>query len=201
MTFCKAINLICKAKIFYYWRVYFMNEVIKTERLIIDKFEKNDWKDLHEYLSNEDVVQFEPYDLYTEEQALQEAERRAENAAFWAVRLKETKKLIGNIYLEKGHFDTWELGYVFNKEYWGNYYATESAFAVVDYAFKVKNARRIIAMCNPLNNSSWRLLERLGMRREGHLVQNIYFKQDSQDTPIWCDTYEYGILKNEWLSK
>lgn len=54
-------------------------------------------------------------------------------------------------------------------------------------------------MYNPLNESSWKLLERLGMRREGYLVQNIYFKKDNNDQPIWVDTFEYGILATEWL--
>ena len=52
-------------------------------------------------------------------------------------------------------------------------------------------------MCNPVNTTSWRLLERLGMRREGHLIQNIYFKKDENGEPIWSDTFEYAILKNE----
>ena len=36
------------------------------------------------------------------------------------------------------------------------------------------------------------------MRREGHLLQNVYFKTDEQGNPIWMDTYLYGILKDEW---
>jgi RimJ/RimL family protein N-acetyltransferase len=44
-------------------------------------------------------------------------------------------------------------------------------------------------------------LERLKMRREGHLRTNIYFKLDDQGQPIWNDTYEYAILKDEWLGQ
>ena len=55
-------------------------------------------------------------------------------------------------------------------------------------------------MCNPLNVSSWRLLERLNLRREGHLKQNIFFKYDDEGNPMWNDTYEYGILKHEWTN-
>ena len=74
-----------------------------------------------------------------------------------------------------------------------------AAFAMIDEAFTNQNARRIIAMCNPLNEPSWKLLERLGLRREGHLIKNIYFKEDSFGNPIWADTYEYSILVEEWL--
>jgi RimJ/RimL family protein N-acetyltransferase len=69
----------------------------------------------------------------------------------------------------------------------------------VDYAFKELGARRIIAMCNPKNDASWRLLERLKFRREGLLLKNIYFKTDDKKEPIWLDTYEYALLKAEWL--
>jgi hypothetical protein len=37
------------------------------------------------------------------------------------------------------------------------------------------------------------------MRREGHLIKNIYFKRDEHGEPIWNDTYEYAILAEEWL--
>ena len=55
-------------------------------------------------------------------------------------------------------------------------------------------------MCNPKNERSWKLLERLHMRREGLLLQNIYFETDRNGAPIWLDTYEYAILKEEWCN-
>lgn len=171
---------------------------IITDRLIIRRFEKNDWQDLYEYLSDEEVVKFEPYDIYTKNQAKEEANRRANDESFYAVCLKANEKLIGNLYLSKGDFDTWELGYVFNRAYQGQGYATESAKELLDYAFTHLGARRIIAMCSPKNDHSWRLLERLHMRREGMLLKNVYFKTDSYGKPIWLDTYEYAILKDEW---
>lgn len=171
---------------------------METERLILRKFNKSDWSDLYEYLSDIDVVKFEPYDALTIYNCKREAARRSKNDAFWAVCLKDTGKLIGNIYLSKQDFDTWELGYAFNKKFYGKGYATEAAKALVEFVFKEKKARRVIAMCNPLNTPSWKLLERLGLRREGHLVQNIWFKKDKFGNPIWSDTYEYGILASEW---
>lgn len=176
-------------------------ETIYTERLLIRRFLKSDGKDLYEYLSDEEVVKFEPYEVFSEEQAKKEAFCRAKNDSFYAVCLKDNSKLIGNLYLGKGEFDTFELGYVFNRKYQRNGYATESAKRIIDYAFSELGARRIIAMCNPKNSASWKLLERLHMRREGTLLQNIYFKFDHEGRPIWSDTYEYAILKTEWLKQ
>lgn len=172
---------------------------MQTKRLTIRRFHPDDWRDLHEYLSQPVVVQFEPYDVFTEDQSRQEAARRAADDSFWAVCLKNTGKLIGNIYLAKQDFDTWELGYVFNAGYQGKGYATEAARALIDDAFKNQGAHRVIAMCNRLNTRSWKLLERLGFRREGHLKQNIFFKRDDDGNPLWSDTYEYAILRTEWL--
>lgn len=171
---------------------------METERLIIRYFKPDDWLGLFEYLSQESVVKFEPYEVFTEEASRQEAVRRSADTHFRAVCLKDNGKLIGNIYLAKQDFDTWELGYVFNERYQGRGYASEAARAVVDDAIKQRNARRIIAMCSPLNKPSWKLLERLGMRREGHLLKNIFFKRDDDGCPIWLDTYVYALLADEW---
>jgi len=171
---------------------------METERLIIRKFCINDWNDLHEYLSQEATVKYEPYEMFSEEESKQEALKRSENDSFWAVCLKPSGKLIGNIYFAKQAFKTWELGYVFNADFLGHGYATEAARALIDYSFEEKDVHRIVAMCNPLNKQSWKLLERLGMRREGVLLQNIYFKKNEHGFPIWQDTYEYAILRTEW---
>lgn len=58
--------------------------------------------------------------------------------------------------------------------------------------------RRIVARCDPENTASWRLLERLGMRREGCLRRNIWFKTDREGRPLWLDTYEYALLQEEY---
>ena len=172
---------------------------MESSRLLIRRFSPDDWRDLFEYLSQETAVKYEPYDVFTQEASKQEAVRRSKDYSFWAVCLKDCRKLIGNIYLSEQKFDTWVLGYVFNSDYHNKGYATEAAQAVVDNVFKNHNAHRVIAMCNPLNVPSWKLLERLGMRREGHLRSNVYFKKDEFGNPLWQDTYEYGILDTEWF--
>ena len=176
-----------------------MND-LKTERLVIRKFKEADAQDLYEYLSDEEVVRFEPYKPFSRKDAHREARKRTEDETFLAVCLHKGK-LIGNLYFAKGAFDTWKAGYVFNRNYWGRGYATESLKAIMKYAFKNLSAHRIVAMCDPRNTKSWRLLERIGMRREGTLLQNVYFFIDENNEPIWKDTYEYAILKTEFMCK
>ena len=177
------------------------NMRLESERLLLRRFQPDDWPDLHEYLSQEETVKYEPYGVFSEESSQEEATQRAQNNDFWAVSLKSNGKLIGNLYAAKRDFDTWELGYVFNAKYHGAGYATEAARALVDMLFRSQGAHRVAAMCNPENERSWKLLERLGFRREGYLLQNVCFKKDEAGRPIWTDTLEYGMLASEWLKR
>lgn len=175
--------------------------VFETERLIVRKFDANDWIDLHEYLSQKEVLKYEPASESGEEECKQIASERSKSDIFWAVCNKETNKMIGHVYFEQIEpleFMTWEIGYIFNPAYYGKGYATEACKAILKYGFEQLGAHRIIAMCNVENSASWRLLERLSMRREGHRLENAFFKKTDDDKPIWIDSFQYAILENEW---
>lgn len=168
-----------------------------TERLLLRRFCAEDGNDLFEYLSDEEVVRYEPYLPHSREEANEAAKQRAENECFLAVCLKNGK-LIGNLYLQAGDFGTWEIGYVFNRSFWGNGFAVESVRELLSYLFEEQNAHRVTAFCDPQNVHSWKLLERIGMRREGTLLQNVYFFTDEAGKPLWKDTYEYGMLRSDY---
>ena len=170
---------------------------IETERLIIRKFRPTDYTALYAYLSDYRVVQFEPYEPYSLEQAKREAEFRSRSDDFFAVTLKDGQ-LIGNLYLGRRDFGAMELGFVFDTKWQMHGYATEAAAALLDYAFHTLCVHRVKAECNALNRRSWKLMERLGMRREGEFKQNVYFKKDANGKPVWQDTLQYAILKDEW---
>ena len=155
------------------------------EELIIRNFNPGDWPDLYEYLSQPETVKYEPYDVLTQKQAIREAASRSENPCYYAVCLKESGKLIGNCYLEPQEYGCFEIGFVFNANYRKRGYATRSARALMSRAFELMGANRVIACCNPENRDSYRLMERLGMRREAHFVKNIYFQTDGEGKPIW----------------
>jgi RimJ/RimL family protein N-acetyltransferase len=174
---------------------------LETERLILRRFRPEDSGALYEYLSDEEVVRFEPYRAMSESESVKEAIYRAGNEDFWAVCLREDKRLIGNLYFhreEPAEWDTWELGFVLNRQFWGRGYAAEAARRILAYGFEEQGAHRIMANCSPENTASWRLLERLGMRREGHFLQKVFFFRDGEGRPLWHDAFEYAILAEEW---
>ena len=173
-------------------------KVMETERLIIRNFKEEDWKDLYEYLSQEDVLKYEPEWECTEETCKEEALERSKDDYYLAVCHKDNGKLIGHVCFEKQDFLTGEIGYVFNPNYYGKGYATEACKRILEYGFEQLGAHRIVAKCNPENAASWRLLERLSMRREAHLKKCISFRKNEEGKPIWWDEYQYGILVDEW---
>jgi RimJ/RimL family protein N-acetyltransferase len=59
-----------------------------------------------------------------------------------------------------------EVGYGFDKPYWGQGYATEAAAASLRYGFERAGLERIVAVAHPQNTGSWRVMEKLGMKFE-----------------------------------
>ncbi len=167
--------------------------IAETERLILRRYREEDLYDLLEYLSDEKTVEFEPYKPMTLEEVRENLRWRMGTKEMTAVQLKDTGKMIGNVYLGKREFHALELGYVFNSKHWGSGYARESCQALLRRAF-ADGIHRVYAECDPANTRSWKLLEALGFRREAHFIQNVYFWKDADGKPIWKDTYVYAAL-------
>lgn len=170
---------------------------IETKRLLLRPFTAADGEDLYSYLSDPEVVRFEPYDVFTKADAEKEAARRAGDPNFFAVVLKKTGHVIGNLYFAPSEYEKYEFGYVLSRAYWKNGYATEAADALLRDAFARKKLHRVEAYCHPDNVNSWHLLERLGFKREAHLRRDIWFRKDEAGAPIWQDTYIYGLLEED----
>ncbi|MDQ4114774.1 MAG: GNAT family N-acetyltransferase, partial [Actinomycetota bacterium] len=86
-----------------------------------------------------------------------------------------------------------ELGWTIDPAHQGNGYATEAVRAVLDVCFGPLGLRRVVAECFADNEASWRLMERLGMRRESHTVKDSLHR-----TRGWLDGLSYALLAEEW---
>ena len=86
-----------------------------------------------------------------------------------------------------------ELGWVLDPAYTGRGYATEAVSAIVDVCFETLGVRRIVAHCFSDNTASWRLMERLGMRRETHSSGDSLHRSGR-----WLDGFSYALLDEEW---
>ena len=170
--------------------------MFETDRLILRKYRQSDLLDLYEYLSDPEVVAYEPYSPLTMAQVQSCLDERCKSDEMIALELKQEHKLIGNIYLGQREFHSLELGYVLNRRYWGNGYAAEACDKLIRRSFGM-GVHRIYAQCDPANVASWHLLEHLGFRREAHFKKDIYFRKDQNGMPIWKDTYVYAMINED----
>jgi [ribosomal protein S5]-alanine N-acetyltransferase len=171
-----------------------MFESIETDRLIICGFKKEEWKDVYVYTSDPIVMEYIPEGVFSENDAKEFIEKNiGEKAQKYAVILRNEIRLIGHMAFHKWFGDhTYEIGWVFNKDYHNKGYATEAARALLKYGFEEMKLHRIIATCQPDNPPSYRVMEKIGMRREG------YFKKCIKRDTGWWDEYFYAILDEEW---
>ena len=173
---------------------------LTTSRLTIRRFRPADADDLHEYLSDPQVYRFEPGEPLDHELASRKAADMAASPDFWAVELRGAGKVIGQLYLkqiEPAEHLTCELGYILSPSYQRQGYGSEAAAALVRQMLTAGGMHRVIAHCNPENTASWRLLEKIGFRREGLFKQNIFFRRGADGAPLWTDTYVYARLAAE----
>ncbi|WP_238919116.1 GNAT family N-acetyltransferase [Clostridium sp. YIM B02555] len=171
---------------------------LKTDRLIIRDFEKKDTEGLYEYLKNPPVHCFMSEKLNSLDEAEKEVERRGKEGEHFAVCLADTDSIIGDLFAIKEEPDTYSLGWNFNLRHGKSGYATEAAKALIGYLFN-NDARRIYAYAEDDNIPSQKLCERLGMRQEGFFIEFISFVNNPDGTPHYENTYQYAILKREWM--
>jgi RimJ/RimL family protein N-acetyltransferase len=111
-----------------------------------------------------------------------------------AIIAKEENKLIGNCGIRINDLQLREanIGYELDTHYWGKGYATEAAYTIIKFGFEELGMHRIWAYCIADNIASARVLEKIGMRREGHLREKEFIKGR------WYDRFIYAILDHEW---
>jgi RimJ/RimL family protein N-acetyltransferase len=86
-----------------------------------------------------------------------------------------------------------EIGWVVDPAYGGRGLATEAVELLLDACFTRLGLHRVVATCHAPNERSWRLMERVGMRRESHVVAGALHR-----TQGWIDGYSYALLADEW---
>ena len=172
-------------------------DVIRTERLELRPYREQDVDDILTYAKDPEWARFlsvpQPYTKKDAEQFIAvnlSADRNVDLA--WAI--ERQGKVIGGI-------DLWfdlpnrvaETGYSLSRDHWGQGYTTEAAEALIENAFMhCTELNRIKAMADPRNPASIRVMEKVGMTREGVLRQNRVTKGEIVDE-CWC-----GILRTEW---
>lgn len=180
-----------------------------TDRLILRPFVKKDADDLFEYLKEPTVHCFacmKLADLSDAKKAI--TERMADDQYYFAIVLKETGKVIGEIFggpessdPEQNDKDTVSPCWMLNPAYQGKGYMYEAAKAYYDCLFNECGIRRIYTYTEDYNLPCQKLCEKLGMRKEGVFKEFVSFVKDKSGEPIYENTMQYAILRKEWLQR
>jgi len=128
------------------------------------------------------------------QQWLNQQQAEPERHFTWRIADGATQDFIGLIALHLGEvrFKLGEVWYKLLSTYWGQGLATEALQAVLKFSFETLHLHRIEAGCATENLASIRVLEKVGMQREGSKRRVLPIRGQ------WLDNYEYAILENEW---
>jgi RimJ/RimL family protein N-acetyltransferase len=174
---------------------------IETERLVLREFREDDlatmldyWRDPLYQRYNREFADMERFvgELVEGFIAAQAEEPRRKRQL--VIQRKAEDRMIGNVGIRVNDSELGEanIGYELNPRDWGQGYATEAAGAILRFGFKKLRLHRVWAECVVDNAGSWRVMEKLGMRREAHFHEHQWFRGR------WWDTYIYAVLANEW---
>jgi [ribosomal protein S5]-alanine N-acetyltransferase len=178
--------------------------MLTTERLLLGEYEESDWEAVREIDSNPEVQRFRGGELVSEERTrdyLRWTKTLAQDPARrhypFAICRREEDRVIGSCWLNitSPELREAELAYQMNRRHWGQGYVTEAARAVLAFGFEELKLHRVWAKCLLENIGSFRVMEKLGMRREGHQRENQWLHGR------WWDTLLYAILDHEWRTR
>ncbi len=175
--------------------------ILETPRLILRPFQDSDLESFAAYRADPEVARYQGWDMpYSVDRAAEFiAEMKAKQPATgnewyqFAVERNSAPGLIGDcaFHLLEGDQRQAEIGVTLARQHQRQGYAAEAVSRLLDYLFRDLGLHRVIARCDVDNLASARLLECVGMRREGHCVENIWFKG------AWGSEYLYAVLQRE----
>lgn len=181
-----------------------MSLILKTGRLVLRPFEERDAAAFAAYRNDPLVAEYQGWELpYTPQQVAEfVATMRGREPATprqWyqlAIERRDSGAMIGDCgFVVLGDGRQAEIGFTLAREQQGQGYGAEAVGRLLDYLFGELQLHRVQANCDVLNPASARLMERVGMRREAHFVENCWMKGR------WTSEFWYGLLRREWLAR
>ena len=179
-------------------------KTLETNCLILRDFKEDDFEAVHSYASNAENTKYMLFGPNDEDATRAFIQRSiASNSKdpmstyVFAVELKETGKLIGACDLSM-HGDP-EVGWILHRDHWGKGYGTEMGEALLKFGFEEHGLHRIIALCDVENIGSSRIMEKIGMRREGLFYD--YRPARAGSARPYRDELYYAMLKDEWEAR
>lgn len=155
--------------------------ILETERLYLRHLQQSDYNALSKILQDEEVMYAYAHAFSDEETKdwLERQLQRYEEYGFglWAVILKETDEMIGQCGLTIQDWEgreVLEIGYLFQKAFWHQGYATEAAVACREFAFKTLHVDEVFSIIRDNNLPSQNVARRNSMTPKGQFIKHYY---------------------------
>jgi RimJ/RimL family protein N-acetyltransferase len=168
---------------------------LRTERLFLRPFRADDHADLHAIAGDPEVVRWMDWGPNTPEEtavflgyALAFETDDPRRSWRFAVVRRADERLIGSaeLHIESPEHRRGTMGYLISPAVKGQGYGTEAAQALLDFGLSEGGLHRITATCDPENAGSVRVLEKIGMSREGHLRDHFLIRGEWRDRLLYA---------------
>lgn len=161
----------------------------------------DDWKDVHAYASMDVVCKYQPWGPNTEKESfefvklvLKDHDKNPRTRYVFAILDKSSERMIGTgeINIRDIVNQEAEIAYIIHPDCWGAGFATETGKLLLKFGFSNLQLHRIYATCDPRNHASAKVLQKLGMVKEGQLRENVLLRDG------WRDSYLFSMLEQDW---
>ena len=171
---------------------------LETQRLTLRRFTSSDGPAIYRYMHDPVVTRWLPEGRLNKAGAQTFADKNAgRRPRAFAVVERASNELVGHMDFHPWFGSaTYEIGWAIGRPHQRRGYATEAARALLAHAFETLGCHRVIATCQPENVASWRVMDKLGMRREAHFRQGLL-----RGAGEWWDEYFYALLADEYFGR
>lgn len=168
---------------------------METERLILLNYKIDDFNEVYDYFSNEEVARYEDFYPMTEKEVEDQINEWKDKDNRMVVELKDEHTVIGSVGYFVDEDGDYSIDYDFNPCYSKNGYATEAAKELLKYLFNTLGVKEVYGDCHIHNKNSWKLLEKLGFKRIKQ-IDDASYKDDTEGNKIIISIYVYKTEKN-----
>ncbi|MDQ0208767.1 GNAT family N-acetyltransferase [Alkalicoccobacillus murimartini] len=179
-----------------------MKVQLQSKHIGLCEFKESDWEQVHDYASQKKVCQYQTWGPNSIEdskafvkQIVCDSLKHPRHRYAFAIVDTSTQTCIGcaELLIRDRTNKSGEIAYIVHPNYWGQGIATEAAKLLLELGYEELKLHRIFAKCDPRNQASAKVMEKIGMIQEGRLRENLLLKDGT-----WRDSWLYSMLEQEY---
>ena len=176
--------------------------IYETERLYVRDFKLDDFNEFHRLIQSPDVYKYMTWGPNSEKDtrnfiqiSIEKGCEVPRNFFDMPIVLKKTQSIVGCIRISSFLYKKADIGCWIKRDLWGQGFATEATIGILNFGFQKLGINKIYATADPENPASIKVLEKVGMVKEGYLKEDMFVQG------IYRDSILMAILKKEFISQ